>query len=60
MILDTQQTMKRFNVSRPTVIQLFSLKGSPAFKIGNGKGHWRVDADKFEQFLIKKTETFKS
>ena len=59
-ILTTEQTMKYFGISRPTVIQLFSMKGSPAFKTGNGKGHWRVDAEKFEKFMIKKTEYYKS
>lgn len=55
-MLTTEEIMQRFNISKPTAIQLFRTKGSPAFKVGTGRGHWRVDPVKFEQFLIKKSE----
>lgn len=55
--LGTYEVMERFNIgSTTTVLQLFKSHGSPAFKIGKD---WRVDPDKFEEFLIKKSEQFK-
>lgn len=58
-IMNVSQTMEHFNISKPTVLQLFATKGSPAFKIGKGRGHWRVDSEKLQQFLIKKSEGWK-
>jgi len=55
-IMNVNETMKYFNISKPTTLQLFATKGSPAFKIGGGRGHWRVDSEKLQQFLIKKSE----
>ena len=59
MILCTEQVMERLSISKPTAIELFASKGSPAFKVGAGRGHWRVDIDKLENFLIKRSEEFK-
>lgn len=59
-ILSTEDVMKTFSISKPTVLQLFAMKGSPAFKVGTGRGHWRVEEDKFVAFLQKQSEKCKS
>ena len=51
MILTTEQVMERYSIARSTTMEIFATKGSPAFKIGTGRGHWRVDEKKFEDFL---------
>jgi hypothetical protein len=51
--------MERLSISKPTAIGMFMSKGSPAFKVGGGRGHWRVDIDKLELFLQKKVEKYK-
>lgn len=59
--LTTEQTMERFGIgSDKTVLELFRKKGSPAYKIGTGRGHWRVDEEDFKAFLIKESEKDKS
>jgi hypothetical protein len=59
MILTLEQVVDKYSISRPTALKLFASHGSPAFKIGEGRGHWRVDENKLEQFLIKRSEEFK-
>lgn len=59
MILTTEQTMKAFGIARSTTMEIFATKGSPAFKIGTGRGHWRVDEKKFEDFLLKRSGEYK-
>lgn len=59
VVLTTEEVMERFSISRSTANQLFTLKGSPAFKIGEGRGHWRVNEEDFKKFLIKQSEGFK-
>lgn len=59
--LNTEQVMKRFNIgSNKTVLELFRKKGSPAYKIGTGRGHWRTDEEDFKVFLLKESENDKS
>lgn len=58
-IMDVKATMEYLDASKPTVLQLFATKGSPAYKIGKGRGHWRVNSEKLECFLIKKSEKWK-
>ena len=59
--LTTEQTMERFGIgSDKTVLELFRKKGSPAYKIGTGRGHWRVDEEDFKKFLLKESEKDKS
>lgn len=54
--LSTKQMAERYNMSTQKVEEIFKKKGSPAFKIGDGKfSQWRCMADKFELFLIKET-----
>ena len=59
MILTTEQVMEKLSITKQTVIKMFASHNSPAFKVGDGRGHWRVDESKFEQFLIKRSEQFK-
>ena len=59
--LTTEQVMERFSIgSDKTVLELFRKKGSPAYKIGTGRGHWRVDEEDFKSFLQKESEKDKS
>lgn len=59
--LTTTQVMERFNIgSDKTVLELFRKKGSPAYKIGTGRGHWRVDEDDFKKYLQRECEKDKS
>lgn len=59
--LTTEQVMERFSIgSDKTVLELFRKKGSPAYKIGTGRGHWRVDEEDFKLYLQKETEKDKS
>lgn len=58
LILTTAETMKMFQIgSQDTMLQLFKMKDSPAFKVGK---NWRVDAEKFEKFLQEQCKTLKS
>jgi excisionase family DNA binding protein len=57
--LTTEQVMNRFNISLRTAMEMFSKKGSPAYKIGKGRGHWRVDEEDFKKFLQKESEKYK-
>jgi hypothetical protein len=59
VILTTEQVMEKYAIARSTTMELFATKGSPAFKIGTGRGHWRVDDKKFEEFLLKRSEEYK-
>lgn len=59
MILTTEQVMERYSIARSTAMEIFATKGSPAFKIGTGRGHWRVDDKKLEEFLLKRSEEYK-
>ena len=59
MILSTEEVMEKLSISKPTAIHLFASKGFPAFKVGSGRGHWRVDIDKLELFLQKQSEQYK-
>lgn len=59
MILTTEQVKERYGIARSTVMEIFATKGSPAFKIGTGRGHWRVDSNKLEDFLLKRSEEYK-
>ena len=59
MLLTTDQVMQEFSITKVTAIHIFASKGSPAFKVGDGRGHWRVDRDKLELFLIKRSEEYK-
>lgn len=58
--LTTAQAMERFQVnSITTMTELFKKKGSPAYKIGTGRGHWRVDEEDFKKYLQKESEKYK-
>lgn len=59
MILTTEQVVEKYSISKPTVLKIFASNGSPAFKVGEGRGHWRVDENKLEQFLLKRSEDYK-
>lgn len=55
--INTAETMERFNIgSLNTTLQLFKIKGSPAFKVGK---NWMVDEEDFKKFLLKQSEQFK-
>jgi excisionase family DNA binding protein len=58
--LTTAQVMERFQIkSVDTAMELFRRKGSPAYKVGTGRGHWRVDEDDFKKYLQKESEKYK-
>lgn len=58
--LTTEQAMERFQIkSITTITELFKKKGSPAYKVGAGRGHWRVDEEDFKKFLQKESEQYK-
>lgn len=58
--LTTEQAMERFQIkSITTITELFKKKGSPAYKVGIGRGHWRVDEEDFKKFLQKESEQYK-
>lgn len=55
--LTTEQTMERFQInSKSAMMEMFKKKGSPAYKIGAKRGHWRVDEEDFKSFLQRETE----
>jgi hypothetical protein len=55
-LMDINEVVEYFKIAKPTALRLFATKGSPAFKIGGGRGHWRVDSEKLEKFLMKQSE----
>lgn len=58
--LTTEEVMERFQInSMTTVLIMFKMKGSPAYRIGGGRGHWRVDEEDFKKFLQKLSEQYK-
>ncbi len=58
--LTTEQVMERFQIkSIDTAMELFRRKGSPAYKVGKGRGHWRVDEDDFKKYLQQEAEKYK-
>lgn len=59
VVLTTEQVMEKYSIARSTTMEIFASKGSPAFKIGTGRGHWRVNEEDFKKFLIKQSEGFK-
>lgn len=59
VVLTTEQVMEKYSIARSTTMEIFASKGSPAFKIGAGRGHWRVNEEDFKKFLIKQSEGFK-
>lgn len=55
--LATHEVMVRFGIKSPTtVLQLFKVKGSPAYKAGKS---WMVDEEDMKKFLLKRSEKYK-
>lgn len=58
--MSIKELASAFNISELQANTLCRCKGSPAFKIGEGKSsNWMCFPDKFEAFLQKKSEQWK-
>jgi hypothetical protein len=58
--LTVKELSKEFSMSTNQITELCKTKGSPAFKKGSGKtSPWICFPDKFEAFLVKKSEEWK-
>ncbi|MFW6680629.1 hypothetical protein ACOAOT_23690 [Lacrimispora sp. AGF001] len=55
-ILTIKDCMSRHGKSYDVIAALFKRKGSPAFRVGR---EWQVDAERWEQYLMKLADSDK-